>query len=260
MSVLSVKGLSFSYTRENPVLTNVSLDINEGDIVCLLGPNGCGKSTLLTQILFPTPKNKGCIRIFDKPLSEYSLKYRAKTISYVSQKIPSLQLSVLQTVLMGRSPYQKSFFLKPTQKDYDISLKVINELGLSQYTTRRLSTLSGGEIQRVFIAQSLVKEARLYIFDEPMSALDPEYQSDFLSLVRKLSGENAAVIFTSHNPNHLFALKNVKAAIIDAQHRYRELDIADNDDIEKIEKVYNGSIQIKYSSLHGTYMSLFNVR
>lgn len=257
MSILGVKDLSYSYEKDTPVLQNVSFDLRERDILCLLGPNGSGKSTLMTQILFPNQKNKACIRICDRPYTVYSLRERARIIGFVSQKIPSLQLSVLQTVMMGRNPYQKSLFLKPTDEDYKIADHVIRKLGLSEYSGRKLTTLSGGEVQRVFIAQALVKNAKIYFFDEPMSALDPEYQSGFLELITNLSEQGTAVIFTTHNPNHLFALKKARAGIIRSDHSFREPDLSKPEGIQEIEEIFHGAISIEYNASRGAYAAMF---
>ncbi len=258
MSILAVEGLSYSYSKDNPILKSISFKIEEKDIFCLLGPNGSGKSTLLSQILFPDKRSKNHLKIYGKPVGEYSLKEISKIVSFVPQQLPPLRISVLQAVLMGRIPYNKSLLLKPYDQDIKISMNVLKQLGMDEFAERELNTLSGGEIQRVFIAQAIVKNAKIYFFDEPMAALDPEYQTNFLKIIQELSDNGASVIFTSHNPNHLFSIKNARMGMLDKNHNFIEINEISEDSINQVEEIFNGSLHIRYSKEHGEFVAMFN--
>lgn len=258
MKVLEVEKLSYSYVNNKPILDNIDITLNKGDIVCLLGPNGSGKSTLIKQILFPTKKNKGCIKVYGKSIREMGIKEHSKIFSFVPQQIPVLGLTVCDTVLMGRNPYKKSVFLKPDSEDIRIVDEVLERVGLNDYKNRRLSSLSGGEMQRVIIAQALVKEAEIYFFDEPMSALDPESQRDFLKMATELSKSGNTVVFTTHNPSHALSLENVRIMIMDKNHKLTELDMLSKNDVKVIEQIFNDSMKICYHNDQKAFVSLFN--
>lgn len=258
MNILEVKNLSYAYNKDTPILKDVSFTIGEGDIFCLLGPNGSGKSTLLSQILFPEKSVKAHIKLRGKPYGQYSLKERAKLLSFVPQQLPALRISVLQAVVMGRTPYLDNWLLKPSEKDTEMARELLEQLGMSDFEERELNTLSGGELQRVFIAQALLKEARLYFFDEPMAALDPEYQTNFLKIIQSLSDKGAAVVFTSHNPNHLFSIRNARVGMLDKGHRFQQIDRVSEKSIQSIEEIFRDALQIRYSAAHGCFVSVFN--
>lgn len=259
MSLLSINNLSFSYREDYPILEDICLQLNEGEIFCLLGPNGSGKTTLLSQIINSSLENKKFISINDVLLSALSIRDKAKCIGFVPQKIVSMHISVYQTVIMGRYPYSKGFSMKPDKEDYRITEEAIELMGLSRLVNRQLNTLSGGEVQRVFIAQSIAKNAKIYLFDEPMAALDPEYQAEFLKTIVWLSQQKKAIIFTTHNPNHCFGLSNAKIGIIDREHRLIELSNMSYENIKIIENTFDHSVQIKYSEAHNAFVSTFRL-
>lgn len=259
MSILEVNNLSFAYSKDSPVLKEVSFSIDAGDIFCLLGPNGSGKSTLLSQILFPEKEIAQHLTLWEKPYGQFSRKQRARLLSFVPQQLPALRISVLQTVVMGRVPYMESPLLKPSAQDMQMAREVLAQLGMSELESRELHTLSGGELQRVFIAQALLKEAKLYFFDEPMAALDPEYQTNFLKMIQNLSGKGAGVIFTSHNPNHLFAIPNARLGILDKAHQFCRFDQMSEAAAKRMEEVFHHSIRICYSPAHGSFVAVSNL-
>ncbi len=259
MCVLEIDHLSFSYRKDKPLLRDISVKFQKGDIFCLLGPNGSGKTTLISQILFPGKENWARIKVDGTAVSQMSLSERAKWFGYVPQRIPFPHISVMQTVLMGRYPHKRNLFLKVDDADHALAEEAMKQMGLLQYANRQLHTLSGGEVQRVFIAQSIAKQAEIYFFDEPMSALDPEYQADFLDLISWLSGQNATIIFTTHNPNHVFSLnKTARVGILGKDHSFQEAAIDTPKGIEAIEKAYNGAVSISYLAQDKQYVARFN--
>lgn len=259
MSVLEIDSLSFSYRKDKPLLQNISLQFQKGDIFCLLGPNGSGKTTLISQILFPSKENMARIKVGGVSVSQMSLSERAKWFGYVPQKIPFPHISVAQTVIMGRYPHKRNLFLKVDDTDWNLAEDAMRQMGLSQYADRQLHTLSGGEVQRVFIAQSIAKQAEIYFFDEPMSALDPEYQADFLDLISWLSDRNATIIFTTHNPNHVFSLnKQARVGILGKDHSFQETALDTPQGIQALEKAYNGAVSVSYLEQDNQYVARFN--
>ena len=259
MNILEVNNLSYAYSKDSPVLKDISFSVGAGDIFCLLGPNGSGKSTLLSSILFPEKEAAQHLTIFGKPYGQYSRKEYAKLMSFVPQQLPALRISVLQAVVMGRVPYMTTPFLKPSPQDIQMAQDILEQLRMQHLNSRELHTLSGGELQRVFIAQALLKEARLYFFDEPMAALDPECQTDFLKIICSLSQNGATVVFTSHNPNHLFAIPDARIGILDKGHRFYQFDQMSENAARCMETVFHHSLKISYIPEHNSFVAVNNL-
>lgn len=248
MKALSVDKLSFSYNKKELLLDNISLDLEAGRILCILGPNGSGKTTLIHEILYPEKANAEKIELFGEKVCNIPHRDVAKIVGYVPQQIIPVNVSVIQTVVMGRTPYKKKFFSKFSNEDYEQAYSALDQMGIKHLAEKTLESLSGGEVQRVFIAQSIVKNAKLYIFDEPMAALDPEYQSEFLKLIKWLSENRKTVIFTTHNPNHLFALPETEAALIDKNHKLHRFSAVTDALLAKTEEIYNHSMSVKFDA------------
>lgn len=259
-SIINVNNISFSYHPKQELLKNISFTLDRGEIFCLLGPNGSGKTTLIRQILFPTKENKKKILIFGDNMDSLDIKTRAKRIGYIPQKISSPSISVLQTVIMGTFPNKKDIFLKLTEDDRTIALESLKQVGMENFCDRRMDSLSGGEIQRVFIAQAIAKDAKLCFFDEPMAALDPEYQRDFLKMILWLSDNGTTIVFTTHNPNHIFSMdRKIRVGIIDKQHAFKEIDIENRAGLDCIESAFDGAISITRDQNNGCIFASYNV-
>lgn len=245
MNALSVKGLNYSYSKKEKLFENLSFELSEGKILCVLGPNGSGKTTLIKQILFPDGKNADKVELFGKKSSTLSTADKSKLIGYVPQKIIPVNISVIQAVVMGRLPYKNILKSKPSAVDYDEAHEALKQMGIDHVADKQLGEISGGEAQKVFIAQSIVKKADIYFFDEPMSALDPEYQSGFLSMIKWLSESGKTVVFSTHNPNHLFSLPDAEVALVDRFHKLHRYEKVSQEMFGKIESIYNNRIIVK---------------
>lgn len=242
MTALEINGLSFSYRRRDPLLRNVDLRLESGHMYALLGPNGGGKTTLLRQILFPSRKTAGCIRLFGKPLEAYSPRERGSVLGYVPQRLPLPDISVRRLVLMGRYPYARGKRFVSSENDWRLAESAINRTRLSELADHSLQQLSGGETQRAYIAHALCKGAQLYILDEPMSALDPQHQTELLQSLRELTKLGAAVIFTTHDPNHALALPEARIGLL--KESLIEVERT-KEGLEKIEALYGGALCIR---------------
>jgi iron complex transport system ATP-binding protein len=196
--MIKIRNISFSYAK-NEILKDISFDVQIGDLVGILGNNGAVKSTLITclnKIL--TPKS-GEIFIDDKDILKMGRLETARNISYVAQKNEISQMTVFDTVLLGRKPYIKWTL---NQEDIDICDTMIERLGMSKFKLRYINELSGGELQKVMLARALVQEPKLLLLDEPTSNLDPKNQHEMLELVQKLATErNICVLIVIHDLN-----------------------------------------------------------
>jgi len=202
--MIKAKKVSFAYDQKN-IFSDVSIELNQGEIICLIGPNGVGKSTFLDCILgFHTIK-EGHIIIGQKDIKEYKVKKLARQISYVPQiRSQTFSYTVEDMVLMGRTSHL-GVFEQPTEEDYKKVKWAINLVGLKGFEKRAFNSLSGGESQLVIIARALAQESPAIIMDEPTAHLDFHHELMILETIAKLVKENnISVIMATHFPNHSF--------------------------------------------------------
>ncbi len=205
--ILEVNNAGFTYENaKTSVFENVRMSVESGKVLCILGPNGVGKTSLLKCIAGLLPLSAGTIHCKGKELSRLKQNRIAKVMAYVPQiHYPVFAYSVFETVLMGRTPYL-GFFSFPEPKDEQVAESAIEALGITHLSDKAYTQISGGERQLVMFARALAQEPEVIILDEPTSHLDYGNQVKILSLIRQLSRKGAAVIMTSHNPDHAFMI------------------------------------------------------
>ena len=194
--MIEIKNVSFSYNK-NEVLKNISFDVKPGECVGILGNNGAGKSTLITCINnIITPKT-GEVYIDGQDILKKGRLETARNISYVAQKNEISQITVFDSVLLGRKPYIKWTI---SEDDLAICDKMIEQVGLSDFKLRYINQLSGGELQKVMLARALVQQPKLLLLDEPTSNLDPKNQYEMLALIKEMAKErNISVLIVLHD-------------------------------------------------------------
>lgn len=198
---VEVKNLYFNY-GESEILKNINLNIFEGSFLSILGPNGSGKTTLLKNICNFLKPNKGKILIKNRDVNSINYKELAKIMAVVHQgNNVNFDFTVHDLVLMGRYPYQKKF---ESESEYslDIVRRVMEETETWSLREKSIHEISGGERQRVMIAQALAQEPEILLLDEPTSYLDIKHQISILNLCRRLNKEkNITIIMTLHDIN-----------------------------------------------------------
>ncbi len=182
--------------RKEPVLKNVSAVFRQGEIYGILGANGAGKTSLVRHIMGLLPHTTGTVLLDGEPLEKYERQELAKNIAFLPQRIaPEADFTVYDVVSMSREPYRKPFAAL-TRLDCE---KINEALALTEtehFADAHISTLSGGELQRVMIARAIAQDTPWIILDEPISSLDIKQQTSFMALVQKLHDENDKTIIT----------------------------------------------------------------
>jgi iron complex transport system ATP-binding protein len=205
--LLRAADVSFVYGPGLAGVHDVSLEIPPGDLVGILGPNGSGKTTLLRLLGGMLAPASGRVMIDGRDLVRIPRREVAKRIAVVPQETRlSFEYSVLEVVLMGRYPHLGAFELESPQ-DLAIAREALAATGTLALEDRLFPTLSGGEKQRVIIASALAQSAGLMLLDEPTTALDPGYQIEIATLLRRLNAERGVTMaVATHDLNLAAAL------------------------------------------------------
>lgn len=184
--MISIKNVTFKVEKK-VIVNDVTCEIPKGKITTIIGPNGCGKSSLIKSIAGINKITKGEIIVDGKNRFDYGRKEFAKKVAFMLQFNSALEgMTVYDLVTYGRYPYKKRF-KSLDSTDYDKIDWAIEVTNLNNYKERDISTLSGGEKQRVWLAMCLAQEPEVLILDEPTNHLDIKYQYSFLKLIEHLN-------------------------------------------------------------------------
>ncbi|MFP4077658.1 MAG: metal ABC transporter ATP-binding protein [Bacillota bacterium] len=186
---IKVSNLSFGYDYRT-VLKNISFSIDSGDFLVIVGRNGSGKTTLVKCILGINRVPYGKIHLDDVEINEYENWIK---IGYVPQKFDDFNYEFPITVneILSVS--------KLTKTDENEKLRIMDKLGILELQNENINTLSGGQMQRVFIARALMNEPTLLILDEPTVGVDQDNTDKFYRVVNELNDEGVTIILISHD-------------------------------------------------------------
>ncbi len=198
-AVVKLSSVSFQY-EDKVVLENVSFGLHRGDFVGIVGPNGSGKSTLMKLILGLLPPTQGTVELFGQPLSKFrdwtKVGYVAQQVAHGAGGFPATVREVVSSGLVGKV----GMFRRLKSHHHAKVLEVVDRVGLSTKLNDRIGSLSGGQLQRVFIARALVADPELLILDEPTVGVDQESIEQFYELLRSLKEENGmTMMIVSHD-------------------------------------------------------------
>lgn len=199
---LEIKNLSTGYSNK-PVLCDISLEVQPGELVGVLGANGCGKSTLVKTISGLLKPSGGQIRLEGRDLLKLKPEEKARLMTVVAQNasLPAA-FTAAEIVLMGRTPHLGAF-QQEGPEDWEIVRQVMEETDCWQMATRPVGELSGGERQRVLFALALAQQPRLLLLDEPTTYLDINYQTEIMDIAARWlvekPGRGALAVFHDLN-------------------------------------------------------------
>ncbi len=201
-TIIKVKNISKSYSRGLLALDNVSLKVNQGKVLVIMGPSGSGKSTLIRTFNGLETFDAGEIDILGIKINP---NYNEKRIQKIRKRVGMVfqqfnlfpHLSILDNITLAPLNVQK----RSRVDAEEFGMYLLNQMGISMHAEKYPSQLSGGEQQRVAIARALALKPELLLFDEPTSALDPERINEVLDVMRKLAQDGMTMVVVTHEIN-----------------------------------------------------------
>ncbi|NOU82187.1 ATP-binding cassette domain-containing protein [Paenibacillus sp. LMG 31459] len=193
--MIEIKDLNVDYFGSS-ALENVNLEIPFGHTVGIIGPNGAGKSTLIKALLEVIKKRTGSVRVEGRDISEYKRK-----IAYVPQKNDidlTFPITVKDTVLTGTYPNLR-IFQRPGKKERERAEECMAMVDISDLANKQISNLSGGQLQRVFIARALAQGANVFFLDEPFVGIDMVSEKIIVNLLKHLREEGKTILVVHHD-------------------------------------------------------------
>ncbi len=204
---IEAKHLDFGY-RGHRVGSDVSLSLDAGEVLCLLGPNGSGKTTLFKTLLGLLPPQGGKVLMDGADLRQSKRDEVARLVSYVPQAHAAFfPFTVREMVLMGRTAHL-GVFSSPSRRDREVAQSVIDRMRLTHLADSIYTRISGGERQLALIARALAQEARIIVMDEPTANLDFGNQVRVLEHIQSLALSGIGVLLSTHDPDQAFLCAN----------------------------------------------------
>lgn len=260
MSFFAVNNISAGY-KNNPVIKNVSFELDSGLLMGILGANGSGKTTLLKAICGNLPHTGNAI-LKGTVLEGLSAKQISKLCSYVPQRSGiSIDISVLDVVLMGYNS-QLSLLEHPNRVMCENALSVLKYVGLSGKENMNYMHLSEGQKQLCIMARTLVADSYLLLLDEPESALDFRYRYRMLEILRQWVREKeVSAIMTLHDP--LLALNYCDQLLLIKDGEVLGILYPQRDPVDKMEQMLSnvyGAVSLQYVCSRSGHRSLVMVK
>ena len=200
--ILSARDISKSY-RGRKVVNNISIEVNQGEIVGLLGPNGAGKTTSFYMIVGIIKPEQGDIFLENEVISSYPMYQRAqKGIGYLAQEESVFRKLSVEDNILGVLEFSE--LSKNQQKEK--AEQLMEEFGLINIRKNRGDLLSGGERRRTEIARALANNPKFLLLDEPFAGVDPIAVEDIQSIISVLKKKNIGILITDHNVQETLAI------------------------------------------------------
>lgn len=195
---ISIKDVSY-VTNGTGILKDINLDAAPGEFIGVIGPNGAGKSTLARLIVNTLKPTSGRIVLDGVETKQINTKLLYRKIAFIPQNLDfSFPFTVLDTVLMGRMPYLARFEYEKDH-DYELALDALDTVGMKGFTSRKVTSLSGGEKQLVALARAIVQQTDYLVLDEPISNLDINHQIKIMSHLKDMTLTGKGLMVVLHD-------------------------------------------------------------
>ena len=205
--LIDAREVSKVYPNGTRALTNVSLKVQRGEVVCIVGPSGSGKSTLLRTINAMESITSG--EVIMDGISVHASKTNLNEVrTHAGMVFQQFNLFPHKTALENVMLAPMQVLKVPLQKARERAEQLLAKVGLAEKATSRPSQLSGGQQQRVAIARALAMQPRVMLFDEPTSALDPEKVGEVLEVMKQLALEGMTMVVVTHEMGFARAVAN----------------------------------------------------
>lgn len=202
--LLEFTDITCGYDPARPLVEHVNMELHDGEICCVLGPNGCGKTTLVRSALGMRKLLAGSTSLDGRNLAKIPAQQRARQFAYVAQAHQQpFPYRVAEMVMLGRMSIIGGSG-KPRSADYSAVEEILEQLDLYDLRNEAYTDLSGGQCQRVMIARALAQDPKVLVLDEPTAALDYGNAAKVLQAIRRLADGGQAAIMITHAPNQAF--------------------------------------------------------
>ena len=234
--MIEVNNLSLHYDNKKNVLTNISFEVFQNESLCIIGPNGCGKSTLLKS-LCKIIDFEGEILINNKNIKDIKCY---KTIAMMSQ-ISAIYFgySVYDTIMMGRYlSYKDKLFSIPSKEDKEFVIHYMEKLKIMHLKDKLITELSGGELQRVFLARTFVQDPSIILMDEPTNHLDLNSQIELIDNLKEwVKNNDRCIVAVLHDINAVLNFADKLLVLKNGTSQY--FGNVDDFDISLLNDIYN---------------------
>lgn len=252
-AILTVEHLYCGYGKTQ-VIHDLSFRVAEGERLCILGPNGCGKTTLLRALAGALPW-RGYVETDGLALQGLSHKQRAKKIALMSQfSQTAFDYTVYEAVMMGRYAHRSgSLFLGETTTDREAVEEALRRTGVWELREQPVTKLSGGQLQRVFLARTFAQEPQIILLDEPANHLDLRCQAELLDSLREWTAdEKRCVVGVFHDIS--LALAFADTALLLEDGRALSCGPVEGLDRELLDRLYGMDVRGYMKKMHERWM------
>jgi iron complex transport system ATP-binding protein len=252
MTTLTAESITFEFDRDHVVLRDLSLNMNPGEILVLLGGNGAGKTTLLRILAGQLHPRSGQVLLDDMSIQRWSRREIAQRLAMMPQsELCETAFSVREMVRLGRAAH-RGWWMPLTEEDESAVDEALSATGMMELAGQRVTTLSGGQWRRAILARSLAQNASVLLLDEPTGGLDLKHQYDCLNQIRRLVIEKQLVaVLALHDLNQTAMYADRVALLVDQQ----ILAIGDCASVltaDRIERTYGIRVAVSKHPVHGT--------
>ena len=240
----------FKFKKTDYILKDINFSLGEGDILSVLGPNGVGKTTLIKCLTGLLKWTRGETFLEGKNISSIKENEIWSKISYIPQKRNfSFPYTGLEMVLFG-STSSLNIFERPNQKEIERAMEVMKMIAIDHLSNKNANEMSGGELQMLLIARSLVKDPKIIILDEPESGLDYKNQMIILDLLKKLSERGVIIVMNTHYPEHALKISN-KCLLLNYDQTYKFGNTREVLNRKNLKKSFSVDVKIEKISFDG---------